>query len=119
MRFRNWCNDRRASLHALALVALVGVGLLVSLPRAAGATAAAAGGGMPWEAPLQKVLDSISGPVAQTLGVIAIIVFGLALAFSDGGGLRTALGILFGLAIAYSASTFFMSFFGFAGGAVF
>src|SRR2546430_6295242 len=80
---------------------------------------AGAGGGMPWEQPLQKVLDSVSGPVAQTLGVLAIIAFGLGLAFSEGGGLRTALGILFGLAIAYASSTFFMTFFGFAGGALF
>ena len=66
-----------------------------------------------------EVLASVSGPVAQTLGVLAIIVFGLGMAFSEGGGLRTALGILFGLAIAYSASTFFLTFFGFAGGALF
>lgn len=74
---------------------------------------------MPWDLPLQTVLSSISGPVAQTLGVIAIIVFGLSLAFSDGGGLRTGLSILFGLSIAFAASTFFTSFFGFAGGVVF
>jgi len=76
----------------------------------------AAASGMPWEAPLQAILNSISGPVAQAVGVIAIIIFGLALAFSDGGGLRTALGIVFGLAIAFSATSFGVSFFGFAGG---
>jgi type IV secretory pathway VirB2 component (pilin) len=83
------------------------------------AQAWAASGGLPWEAPLKKVLDSMSGPVAQTLGVLAIILFGLGLAFSEGGGLRTALGILFGLAIAYASSTFFMTFYGIAGGALF
>lgn len=93
--------------------------ILSGLACPAHAWAAGAGGGMPWEAPLKQVLDSMSGPVAQTLGVIAIIMFGLGLAFSEGGGLRTALGILFGLAIAYASSTFFMTFFGFAGGAVF
>jgi|SRR6266446_5626978 len=95
------------------------IGLIGGLTVPAQVWAAGAGGGMPWEQPLQKVLDSMSGPVAQALGVIAIIVFGLTLAWSEGGGLRTALSILFGLAIAYSASSFFMSFFGFAGGAVF
>ena len=94
------------------------LGLVLSGPALAWA-AAGGGGGMPWEQPLQKILTSVSGPVAQTLGVIAIIVFGLGMAFSDGGGLRTALGILFGLAIAYAASSFFMTFFGFAGGALF
>jgi len=95
---------------------LLGMGTLL-LP--ATASASGSGGGMPWEQPLQQVLNSISGPVAQALGVMAIVAFGLGLAFSEGGGLRTALGILFGLAIAYASSTFFMSFFGFAGGAVF
>jgi type IV secretory pathway VirB2 component (pilin) len=76
----------------------------------------AAASGMPWEAPLQAILNSISGPVAMTIGVIAIVIFGLALAMSDGGGLRTALGIVFGLAIAFSATSFGVSFFGFAGG---
>jgi len=95
------------------------MGLLGGLALPAQAWASSASGGLPWEAPLKKVLDSVSGPVAQTLGVLAIIVFGLGLAFSEGGGLRTALGILFGLAIAYASSTFFMTFFGFAGGALF
>ena len=95
------------------------IGVIAGLALPAQAWAAGAGGGMPWEQPLQKVLDSVSGPVAQTLGVLAIIAFGLGLAFSEGGGLRTALGILFGLAIAYASSTFFMTFFGFAGGALF
>src|SRR5262245_19661300 len=76
----------------------------------------AASAGMPWEGPLQALLNSISGPVAQTIGVIAIVVFGLALAMSDGGGLRTALGIVFGLSIAFSATSFGVSFFGFTGG---
>ncbi|MGE3538676.1 MAG: TrbC/VirB2 family protein [Candidatus Tectimicrobiota bacterium] len=95
------------------------MGGLSGLIAPAQAWAAGAGGGMPWEQPLQQVLASVSGPVAQTLGVLAIIIFGLGMALSDGGGLRTGLGILFGLAIAYSASTFFLTFFGFAGGAVF
>jgi type IV secretion system protein VirB2 len=76
----------------------------------------AAASGMPWEAPLQAILNSVSGPVAQTIGVIAIVIFGLALALSDGGGLRTAFGIVFGLSIAFSAASFGISFFGFAGG---
>jgi type IV secretion system protein VirB2 len=58
--------------------------------------------------------------VAQTIGVLAVILFGLGLAFSEGGGvLRSGLGILFGLSIAFSASSFFVAFFGFAGGAMF
>ena len=82
--------------------------------------ALAAGGGMPWETPLQSIADSITGPVAKIAGVIAVALCGLGFAFAEGGGvMRKMIGIVFGLAIAFSASTFFLSFFGFAGGAGF
>ena len=72
---------------------------------------------MPWESPLQSVLDSISGPVVQILGIIAIILFGLGLAFSESGGmLRKALWVLLGLSIAFSAVSWGISFLGFSGG---
>ncbi|MGH8159797.1 MAG: TrbC/VirB2 family protein [Rhodanobacter sp.] len=84
------------------------------------ATAAhAAGSNMPWEAPLQSVLDSIQGPVAKIIAVIIIIVTGLTLAFGDtSGGFRRLIQIVFGLSIAFAASSFFLSFFSFSGGAV-
>ncbi|MFC6842319.1 TrbC/VirB2 family protein [Xanthomonas theicola] len=82
--------------------------------------ALAAGSGMPWEGPLQKFLDSISGPVAKAIGVIAIIGCGLGIAFSEGGsGASKLLKIGLGLSIAFTASSFFLSFFGFSGGAAF
>jgi type IV secretion system protein TrbC len=79
----------------------------------------AASSGLPWETPLQKIVDSISGPVAKAVGVLAVTMFGLMLAMSDGAGLRWAMGILFGLAIAFAATSFVASFFSFGGGAVF
>src|SRR5712691_10080474 len=82
-------------------------------------SAMAASSGLPWEAPLQKMVDSVSGPVAKAVGVLAVTMFGLMLAFSDGAGLRWAMGILFGLAIAFAATSFVASFFNFGGGAVF
>jgi type IV secretory pathway VirB2 component (pilin) len=79
----------------------------------------AAGSGMPWEAPLQRILDSIEGPVAKVIAVVTIIITGLSLAFGDmGGGLRRLLQIVFGLSIAFAATSFFLSFFSFAGGAL-
>lgn len=79
--------------------------------------AQASGSGMPWEGPLQNILDSLTGPVAKIAGVAAIAMTGLALAFGEGGGLmRKILGIVFGLSIAFSASTFGISFFGYSGG---
>jgi type IV secretion system protein VirB2 len=79
----------------------------------------AAGSGMPWEAPLQRILESIEGPVAKVVAVVIIIVTGLSLAFGDmGGGLRRLIQIVFGLSIAFAATSFFLSFFSFAGGAL-
>jgi type IV secretion system protein VirB2 len=79
----------------------------------------AAGTGMPWEVPLQQILDSVQGPVAKIVAVIVIIVTGLSLAFGDtSGGFRRLIQIVFGLSIAFAASSFFLAFFSFAGGAV-
>ena len=84
---------------------------------AAASPAYAAGSGMPWETPLQAVVDSITGPVAQAAAVVAVTIFGLGLAFSESGsGMRRGLSILFGLAIAFAAASFFLEWFGFAGG---
>ena len=71
------------------------------------------------EAPLQRILESIEGPVAKVVAVVIIIVTGLSLAFGDmGGGLRRLIQIVFGLSIAFAATSFFLSFFAFAGGAL-
>ena len=95
-------------------VAFAGL-LIVALTEAA----MAAGSGMPWEAPLQRILESIEGPVAKVVAVVIIIVTGLSLAFGDmGGGLRRLIQIVFGLSIAFAATSFFLSFFAFAGGAL-
>ena len=85
----------------------------------AAAPAYAAGANMPWEQPLNQILQSIEGPVAKILAVIVIIVTGLTLAFGDtSGGFRRLIQIVFGLSIAFAASSFFLSFFSFGGGAL-
>ena len=79
----------------------------------------AAGSNMPWEQPLTQILDSIQGPVAKVVSVIVIIVTGLTLAFGEtSGGFRRLIQIVFGLSIAFAASSFFLSFFQFGGGAL-
>ena len=60
---------------------------------------------------------------ARLIGLITlatlIISTGLALAFGDmSGGFRKLIQIVFGLSIAFAASSFFLSFFSFSGGAV-
>ena len=83
------------------------------------APAHASGSSMPWEAPLQSILESIEGPVAKIIAVIIIIMTGLTLAFGDtSGGFRRLIQIVFGLSIAFAASSFFLSFFSFGGGAL-
>ena len=93
--------------------------LLAALLLCLAGTAQAAGSSMPWEGPLQSILESIQGPVARIVAVIIIIATGLALAFGDtSGGFRKLIQIVFGLSIAFAASSFFLSFFSFSGGAV-
>ena len=61
----------------------------------------AAGSNMPWEQPLQQILQSIEGPVAKIMAVIIIIITGLTLAFGDSsGGFRRLVQIVLGLSIA-------------------
>jgi type IV secretion system protein TrbC len=85
----------------------------------ASGAALAAGSNMPWEQPLQQILQSIEGPVSKIIAVIIIIVTGLTLAFGDtAGGFRRLIQIVFGLSIAFAASSFFLSFFSFGGGAL-
>ena len=79
----------------------------------------AAGSGMPWEAPLQRILESVQGPVAKIVAVLIITVTGISLAFGDSsGGFRKLVQVVFGLSIAFAASSFFLSFFSFGGGAL-
>lgn len=103
-----------------SLVRPAGQGLLLAvLMLLLAGTAQAAGSSMPWEGPLQSILESIQGPVARIVAVIIIIATGLALAFGDtSGGFRKLIQIVFGLSIAFAASSFFLSFFSFSGGAV-
>ena len=97
----------------IVLVAFIGAQMLVSGP------AWAAGSNMPWEQPLNQILQSVQGPVAKIFAVLIIIITGLTLAFGDtSGGFRKLLQVVFGLTIAFAATSFFLTFFGYAGGAL-
>lgn len=99
--------------HLATAAALMTVSLLMA------PAAHASGSSMPWEQPLEKILESIEGPVSKIIAVIIIIVTGLTLAFGDtSGGFRRLIQIVFGLSIAFAASSFFLSFFSFGGGAL-
>ncbi len=93
--------------------------LLIAVAAASGYTACAAvsGGGMPWEGPLNSILASLTGPVSRVIGATANIGLGIGLAFSEGGSMmRKALWVVLGLAIAFNATSWGLSFLGFSGG---
>ncbi|WP_316224551.1 MULTISPECIES: TrbC/VirB2 family protein [unclassified Bradyrhizobium] len=102
---------RLRSLRTATWLALPGAAFLMTVP------AWGAGSNMPWEQPLNQILQSVEGPVAKIIAVIIIVVTGLTLAFGDSsGGFRRLIQIVFGLSIAFAASSFFLSFFSFGGG---
>ncbi|ABQ66533.1 Conjugal transfer protein TrbC [Rhizorhabdus wittichii RW1] len=100
-------------VRSARLAAALALAALYAAPAWAG------GSGMPWETPLQSIVDSVQGPVARVIGVIIIVITGLTLAFGDtAGGFRRLIQIVFGLSVAFAASSFFLSFFSFGGGAL-
>jgi type IV secretion system protein VirB2 len=105
---------RRSSI---LMPTFVGAVMSVAMPNTAHAAAAGGAAALPWEAPLAQVLASFTGPVAKALCILAIVVLGFGFAFSDGGGLRRVLGLLLGVSIAVTATSFGVTFFGFDGGA--
>ena len=116
MKFTRSRAAARAARCAQAAMIVLGVGLLMAEP----AWAAGGGTAMPWEGPLQTIQASLAGPVARAIGVIAIITTGLGFAFSEGGTvMRRGIGIVFGLAIAFTATTFVGTFFNMTAGAGF
>ncbi len=107
----------RTLSHVRQRLALTASAVVLSLTMSPAAYAS--GSSMPWEQPLQQILQSIEGPVAKIVAVIIIISTGLTLAFGDtSGGFRRLIQIVFGLSIAFAASSFFLSFFSFGGGAL-
>jgi type IV secretion system protein TrbC len=68
-------SPKTVSLLLVATLAILAV-IVLSDPAFA-----SSGGGLPWETPLNKVKDSLSGPVALAVGVIAFFAGGAMLVF--------------------------------------
>ncbi len=96
-------------------VAAVATVLLTAGP----AFAADSGGDpMPWEGPMDRMLNFFTGPFVRIAAIIAIVLLGIGMAFSENGtGMRKMVTAFFGLALAFGAATWGLSFFGFSGGA--
>lgn len=92
---------------------VLGAVLALAGPEAASATTS--GPSMPWDAPLQTLLDNLQGTVARILVTVAVVITGLLFAFGESGGaFRRVFGIAFGAAIALGALTVLTSL-GFVG----
>lgn len=71
----------------------------------------AAGAGMPWEAPLDQLLSSITAPWLKLGTVAAIVVVGLLLGFSGTGGFfRRVMYVVFGLLLACAGASWGLPF---------
>lgn len=98
----------RTAGAAIALVCLV----------APNAFASGAGAAMPWDTPLQNLLNNLTGPTARALVIIAIVACGLLWAFTrNEEGLKKLGQVAFGGAIAMGAVVM-MANLGFAGAVV-
>jgi type IV secretion system protein VirB2 len=109
----------RSAVRATQALLIVGLLLLSTAPAWPGGLGGMGGlgGGMPWEGPLNQLLDSLTGPVSRVVGAVAIIGLGVGLAFSEGGSMmRKALWVVLGLAIAFNAVSWGIGFLGFSGG---
>lgn len=97
-------NVKKIATFALMAVAIVALILMPDFAHAAGA----GGGGMPWESPLQKLIDSLTGPVAIGISVLCILGAGLALAFGGEitGFVRTMIVIVLVVAVIVFAAGF-------------
>lgn len=72
--------------------------------------------GMPWETILDKIMQSLSGPVARLVIIIAICATGISLMFGEmGGGAKKLIGICCGGAIVAAAVSWGPGFFNFSG----
>ncbi len=67
---------------------------------------------LPWEAPLQKIVTSLTGPVAMFLATITAVATGAMIAFGEGGAAgRKMLQIVCGISISVAGAGFIKSLF--------
>lgn len=66
----------------------------------------------PWESAVTKLTQAFTGPLAKGLSLIAIVIGGLTMAYSEAGSKKQFAGIVFGIGMAVSAASFLSWLFG-------
>lgn len=93
------------------LLGALTVCLLMAEPSFAAAT------GSPWERPLTVILNSITGPVAQVIGAVLVIVTGIGICMSEAGSsAKKALFCVLGLSVTFTATSYMLGFLGYTAG---
>jgi type IV secretion system protein VirB2 len=110
---RKFINRKKKFFAVMAMSCLVLTWVFV-VADVASAAGGGGGSGMPWETGLVTLTDSITGPVAQAIGLIAIVAAGAALIFGGDmtGFMRTTVYIVLVLGLILSASTLLKTFSG-------
>jgi type IV secretion system protein VirB2 len=92
----------------LLLFLILGVGIALA------ATTGGGEGAMPWESPLSKIQDSITGPVAMGISLLAIVAAGAGLVFGGeiSGFIKTIIYIVLVIALIVAASSIMTNVFG-------
>jgi type IV secretory pathway VirB2 component (pilin) len=89
----------RATWFRAGWIAFV-LAFVVALPSFAQAS--------PWENSVNKLMTSFTGPIARGIGLIAIVIGGLAFAFGEHGAKQLLAGVLFGGGMAIGAVNFML-----------
>ncbi|RYZ91299.1 MAG: conjugal transfer protein TrbC [Proteobacteria bacterium] len=94
--------------------------LFLSLVAADLALAANGGGGLPWETPLSSIKDSLTGPVAGYIALIAIMVCGAMLIFGGdfSGFVKSLINVVIVCAVILGASSIITNLFGTSGAVI-
>jgi type IV secretion system protein VirB2 len=98
----------------LAVALAVSILFFISFFSADAFASAGAGGGLPYEDWLDRLKDSVTGPVAFTISLIGIVVAGALLIFGGdmNGFFKTLVLIVLVMALLVGAQNFMSSFFG-------
>ena len=103
---RHWINKSAGARMAVAptIIRMVSLALLT--------TAVAHAQSSPWEAAIAKLVQFFTGPLAKGLSLIAIVIGGLTMAYSESGSKKQFAGIVFGIGMAVGAASLLSWLFG-------